>query len=159
MIDRPARGFGPRFAWFPLLLLALGELVLSGGCSWLYTSQRPQNTERLCARRLVAQAWVQRQQARDHLVTYYENRQEPSLYDAYQSSQEALTLARRASTCTDFGVVRDQALALYRSMRHMQRLIYLNLRDDDPGLLRGILEERYAEAFPLDIDPPNDVEP
>lgn len=126
------------------LLLA----VFLSSCSPMGTKQQIV----ICASVVVDQAYDFYEEAKIELARYYNNRDANHLFKAYYAAADSMTLARSLSKCPD----RKQAdfFAMKNLLdlnRSIQRVVRLNMRDDDPSNLIAIYRDQYYKVIPNDI--------
>ena len=105
-----------------------------------------------CSERRLNLASSLYERAREQLAIHFEQRMDSALGEAYQSSQDAVTLARATVGCRDFDpLVRRQAIDLIRTNLLFQKLVVSNMRDQDPGVVVDLYGNQYREIFKNDI--------
>ena len=132
--------------WF--VMMVLGLLVLLGACSGDNMRTKPVT----CARARLSLASSMFDEARAQLVSHYTWRTEVSLAYAYHASRDSMFIARSTRSCYDFSQeVKRDAVELIRINRVFQTLVMSNMRDQDPGVVAGLLGDQYREVFKNDI--------
>jgi hypothetical protein len=102
----------------------------------------------VCAQRRLELAQGLYGEARTQMLRYYKERSVMGLQFVYYLSGDAMQVARQTRNCPDFtDSVRNQALTVIRSSRLMRTLAISNMRDPDPAVAAGLLQERYADLF------------
>jgi len=143
-IQRHKKTMTPRALAAAALLAAL--LALSA-CSQNRSAQDP-DAPSVCAMRRLELAQGLYGEARTQLLRYYKERSVMGLQYVYYLSGDAMSFARQTRICPDFNdTIRNQALFVIRASRLMRALAVSSMRDPDPAVAAGLLQERYSDLF------------
>ena len=106
----------------------------------------------ICATVVIDQAYDLYGEAKMELAQHYDDRDANHLFKAYYAAADSMTLARSVSKC------KDRQSADFFAMRNLldlnqtlQRVVRLNMRDEDPSNLIAIYREQYYKVMPNDI--------
>ena len=106
----------------------------------------------ICAAVVIDQAYNLYGEAKMALAQHYDDRDPNHLFDAYYAAADSMTLARSVSKCkdrrnADFFAMRN----LLDLNRALQKIVRLNMRDEDPSNLIAVYREQYYKVMPNDI--------
>ncbi len=106
----------------------------------------------VCASDVIDRAFDLYGEAKMELAQHYDNRDANHLFKAYYAAADSMTVARSVKKC------KDRRSANYFAMRNLldlnralQKVVRLNMRDDDPSDLIALYGEQYYRVMPNDI--------
>ena len=105
-----------------------------------------------CANPRIDLAFSLFDEAKLELATHYEDRDPNHLLDAYHLAGDSMSMARSVKKCRDRNITHFYAMKNLREKnRSLQRVVRLNMRDEDPGTLIDIYRDQYDKVMPNDI--------
>jgi len=127
-------------------LLALAPAACTGP---FVTAQRD---DRGCVAPRLETASYLYDEARQQLATFFKQRNDSQLLNAYYASIDSVRVARTMRDCYDLTELdKEDAVDLIRSAILLRKLVVTNMRDVDPGVMQGIYRGRYREIIKNDI--------
>ncbi len=135
-----------------VILMSLVIACLLSGCSQLrnLTQRKPQVIA--CATPRIDRAYDVYSQAKTKLAQHYATRNSNDLFEAYYAASDSISLARSVAKCRDKNSTHFAAFKnLTELNRELQKIVRLNMRDEDPSNLIAIYRDQYYKVMPNDI--------
>jgi len=136
-----------------VLLILLGLIAFLSGCTKvteLTGLGKPPAIS--CAETLIDQAYGLYGEAKLELARHYDNRDSSHLFDAYYAALDSVLVARSVAKCPDRQKNDIHAIRnITKLNRTLQRIVRLNMRDDDPRGLLSVYRNQYELVIPNDI--------
>ena len=139
--------------------ILIGLLMMAcflSGCSRIkdlaspFTSSKKQIL--VCASLVIDQAFDLYGDAKMALAQHYDDRDPNHLFKAYYAAADSMTLARSIKKCKDRRSADFFAMRNLQDLnRALQRVVRLNMRDEDPSNLIAVYREQYYKVMPNDI--------
>ncbi len=126
------------------------------GCSQIKNLTNPllgkKNEIVVCASTRIDQAYELYGEAKMKLAQHYDDRDSNHLLEAYYAASDSMALANTVAQCpdrqrSDFFAIKN----LEGLNKSLQRVVRLNMRDEDPSNLIAIYRDQYYKVMPNDI--------
>ncbi len=139
--------------------ILIGLMVIAcflPGCTQIKNLTQPllgqRNQVVVCASARIDQAYDLYGEAKMKLAQHYDDRDSNHLLEAYYAASDSMAIANTVTKCPDRQ--RSDFFAIKNLMglnKSLQKVVRLNMRDEDPSNLIAIYRDQYYKVMPNDI--------